>query len=39
MVDEKSQLHPQTAYAVCKQLVERDVARMADDGVLSDLPA
>ena len=32
MVDETSQLHPQTAYAVCKQLVERDVATLADDG-------
>jgi len=32
MVDEESALHPQTAYAVCKQLVEQDVALLADDG-------
>jgi nucleoside-diphosphate-sugar epimerase len=32
IVDEESPLHPQTAYAVCKQLVERDVAELAADG-------
>jgi nucleoside-diphosphate-sugar epimerase len=32
IVDEDSPLRPQTAYARCKQLVERDVASMADDG-------
>ncbi len=32
MVDEESPLHPQTAYAECKQLVEQDVAVLADDG-------
>ena len=32
IVDEESPLHPQTAYAECKQLVERDVAVLADDG-------
>ena len=32
IVDEDSVLRPQTAYAECKQLVERDVAAMADDG-------
>ncbi len=31
MVTEESALNPQTAYAVCKTLVERDVAKMADD--------
>jgi nucleoside-diphosphate-sugar epimerase len=31
LVDEESPLAPQTAYAACKQLVERDVAPMADD--------
>jgi nucleoside-diphosphate-sugar epimerase len=31
LVDEQSPLAPQTAYAVCKQLVERDVAAMAED--------
>jgi nucleoside-diphosphate-sugar epimerase len=31
LVDEESPLAPQTAYAECKQLVERDVAAMADD--------
>ena len=31
-VDEESPLRPQTTYAVCKQLVERDVSAMADDG-------
>jgi nucleoside-diphosphate-sugar epimerase len=30
-VDEQSPVNPQTAYAVCKTLVERDVAPMADD--------
>jgi nucleoside-diphosphate-sugar epimerase len=30
-VNEESPLNPQTAYAVCKTLVERDVGRMADD--------
>jgi nucleoside-diphosphate-sugar epimerase len=30
-VDEESPVNPQTAYAVCKTLVERDVGRMADD--------
>lgn len=29
--DESSEVHPQTAYAVCKTLVERDLAAMADD--------
>lgn len=31
LVDEESPLAPQTAYAECKQLVERDVATMAGD--------
>ncbi len=31
VVDERSPLAPQTAYAVCKQLVEQDVAAMATD--------
>ena len=31
-VDETSPTDPQTSYAVCKTLVERDVAAMADDG-------
>jgi nucleoside-diphosphate-sugar epimerase len=30
-VDEESPLRPQTTYAICKELVERDVAQMADD--------
>ncbi|SFB35963.1 NAD-dependent epimerase/dehydratase family protein [Cellulomonas marina] len=30
-VDETSRVNPQTAYAVCKSLVERDLAPMADD--------
>ena len=30
-VDEQSPVNPQTAYAVCKTLVERDLAPMADD--------
>jgi nucleoside-diphosphate-sugar epimerase len=30
-VDEESPLRPQTTYAVCKQLVERDVSATADD--------
>jgi len=29
--DETSETHPQTAYAVCKTLVERDLTAMADD--------
>jgi nucleoside-diphosphate-sugar epimerase len=29
--DESSETHPQTAYAVCKTLVERDLSAMADD--------
>ena len=32
LVDEESPLAPQTEYAVCKELVERDVGAMADDG-------
>jgi nucleoside-diphosphate-sugar epimerase len=32
VVDEESPLRPQTAYAECKTLVERDVAELADDG-------
>ena len=32
VVDETSPLRPQTAYAECKQLVERDVSALADDG-------
>ena len=32
LVDEESPLNPQTAYAVCKTLVERDVGALADDG-------
>jgi len=32
LVDEESPLRPQTTYAICKELVERDVAQMADDG-------
>jgi nucleoside-diphosphate-sugar epimerase len=31
VVDETSPVNPQTAYAVCKSLVERDVALLADD--------
>ena len=31
LVDEDSPLHPQTEYAECKRLVERDVGTMADD--------
>lgn len=31
VVDEQSPTNPQTAYAVCKTLVERDVGAMADD--------
>lgn len=31
LVDEESPLAPQTAYAECKQLVERDVGALADD--------
>lgn len=31
-VDELSPTNPQTAYAVCKTMVERDVGAMADDG-------
>jgi nucleoside-diphosphate-sugar epimerase len=31
VVDETSPLRPQTAYAECKQLVERDLGAMADD--------
>jgi len=31
-VDEESPVNPQTAYAVCKTLVERDVAELAEDG-------
>jgi nucleoside-diphosphate-sugar epimerase len=32
LVDEQSPLNPQTAYAVCKTLVERDVGALANDG-------
>jgi nucleoside-diphosphate-sugar epimerase len=32
VVDEESPTNPQTAYAVCKTLVERDVGAIADDG-------
>jgi nucleoside-diphosphate-sugar epimerase len=32
LVDEDSPLDPQTAYAVCKRLVERDVSALASDG-------
>jgi nucleoside-diphosphate-sugar epimerase len=31
LVTEESPVHPQTAYAICKTLVERDVGAMADD--------
>jgi nucleoside-diphosphate-sugar epimerase len=31
LVDEESPLAPQTEYAICKELVERDVGGMADD--------
>ena len=31
-LDETSPVNPQTAYARCKVLVERDVAKLADDG-------
>ena len=30
-VDERSPVNPQTAYAICKTLVERDVRKLADD--------
>jgi nucleoside-diphosphate-sugar epimerase len=30
-VDERSPLNPQTAYAICKTLVERDVRKLAND--------
>lgn len=30
-VDEESDVHPQTAYAICKTLVERDLHPLADD--------
>jgi nucleoside-diphosphate-sugar epimerase len=32
VVDEQSPVNPQTAYARCKTLVERDVGALADDG-------
>ena len=32
VVDESSPINPQTAYADCKALVERDVSALADDG-------
>ncbi len=32
LVDESSPLRPQTAYAKCKELVERDVSALAGDG-------
>ena len=32
MVDESSPTNPQTTYAICKTLVERDVSELADDG-------
>jgi len=32
IVDESSELRPQTAYATCKELVERDVSALAGDG-------
>lgn len=32
VVDETSKVNPQTAYAECKVLVERDVAALSDDG-------
>ena len=32
VVDERSPINPQTAYGVCKGLVERDVSALADDG-------
>jgi nucleoside-diphosphate-sugar epimerase len=32
LVDEESPLRPQTAYAICKQRVEEDVATLADTG-------
>lgn len=31
-VDESSPIDPQTAYAICKSLVEQEVAQVADDG-------
>ena len=31
LVDEESPVNPQTIYAICKTLVERDVRKMADD--------
>lgn len=31
-VDETSEVNPQTAYAICKTLVERDLQAVADDG-------
>ncbi len=36
---ETSDVHPLTAYAQCKVLVERDVRPMADDELLAHLPA
>ncbi len=38
-LDETSPTNPQTAYAECKVLVERDVGAMADDRLLPGLPA
>ena len=31
-VDEKSPVNPQTAYAICKTLVERDISQIANNG-------
>jgi len=37
VVDETSEINPQTAYAECKALVERDLVPMADDGFVPTL--
>ena len=39
MVDEDSPVNPQTAYAECKVLVERDVGALAGDDFIADVPA
>ena len=38
-VTEESCVNPQTAYAICKTLVERDVKQLASEGILTHLHA